>query len=108
VEAIKVVQLRPGAVTAGEDIVASASWNASRRFPQLAEMTGPYCAGSFAIKCFRSGASLGGLEVIARRLFKPISEDWRRLLPVVESLLAAGVSTEWHPAPACLPTLERR
>jgi hypothetical protein len=37
---MKVVQLRPGAVTAGEDIVASARWNASRRFPQLAEMTG--------------------------------------------------------------------
>ncbi|HKD39408.1 MAG TPA: hypothetical protein VKB87_03870 [Myxococcaceae bacterium] len=88
---------RAVAVTAAEDVLRGASWNASRRFPQLAEMTVPSLCGLASDQnAFIQERALVGLEVIGKRLFLSVKVDWRYLLPAVESLLASGVYTEWQ------------
>jgi hypothetical protein len=88
---------RAVAVAAAEDILSSASFNASPRFPELAEMTGPLLRRLVSDEnAFIQERALAGLEIIGARLFYSVREHWQLLLPAVESLLAAGVHLEWQ------------
>lgn len=87
---------RAVAVTAAEDILSTASWNSSRRFPELAEMSVPSLCELASESGFVQERALASLEVIGKRLFYSVRENWRCLLPAVESLLAVGVYPEWQ------------
>lgn len=60
-------------------------------------MTGPLlCRLVSDQNAFVQERALASLEVIGKRLFYSVRENWRCLLPAVESLLAVGVYPEWQ------------
>jgi hypothetical protein len=81
------------AVTKVEELLEDP--NVWRPLEELADMVGPLLCGlAYDENAFVRERALASLEVMGKRLFYDVRENWRRLLPAVEPLLAAGVYPE--------------